>query len=94
MNQIPLHEKHTCGCGDHEADWPELDARVIPHAIRHGAIIGAFSQLAPGAAMVLVAPHTPLPLLAQIEQLMPGALQVSYLEEGPQAWRLLFTRTA
>ena len=43
---------------------------------------------------MLVAPHDPLPLLAQIEQRSPGAFRVDYVERGPEAWRLTFLRTA
>ena len=41
---LPLVEKdHACACGEHDAAHPELDARLIPHALRHGAILGALS---------------------------------------------------
>jgi uncharacterized protein (DUF2249 family) len=30
--------------------------------------------------------------LAQVEQRNPGVFNVSYLERGPEAWRLLFAR--
>ncbi|HET9498634.1 MAG TPA: DUF2249 domain-containing protein [Marmoricola sp.] len=84
---------HTCGCGGHdEAGYPELDARAVPHAIRHATVFGALDAVQPGGGMVLVAPHDPLPLLAQAEQRAPGAFEVSYLERGPEAWRLLFRR--
>lgn len=89
---LGLIEKSACGCHEHEADLPELDARVIPHAIRHGAIKGALGQLGSGAAMVLVAPHDPLPLLKQIEDEYPAAYEVSYVERGPEAWKLKFAR--
>lgn len=92
METIPIQEQHTCGCG-HEADaLPELDARTIPHAVRHGAIIGALNQLNTGAAMVLVAPHDPKPLLAQIDEIFAGTVEVSYLETGPGAWKLQLAR--
>jgi uncharacterized protein (DUF2249 family) len=92
---LPLVEKApTCACGEHDGAHPELDARLIPHALRHGAILGALSRVRPGAAMVLVAPHDPLPLLAEIERVENGAITVSYLDEGPEAWRLLLTRAA
>lgn len=71
---------------------PELDARIIPHAIRHGAVIGAFSQVRQGKAMVLAAPHNPLPLLKQLSEIEGEALEVSYLEEGPDVWRLRLDR--
>lgn len=83
-----------CGCHEHEEALPALDARVIPHAIRHGAIIGAFGQVRPGSAMALIAPHNPLPLLAQLEDLFGDDLDVSYLEEGPQAWKLRLAKRA
>lgn len=84
----------TGGCGCHEADsaLPELDARAIPHAIRHATIKGALGSLAPGAGMVLVAPHDPIPLLAQIEAEWPDTYAVEYVERGPAAWRLAFVR--
>ncbi len=84
---------HTCGCGETEDDgYPELDARIVPHAIRHATIFGALDAVRPDGGLVLVAPHDPLPLLAQIEQREPGAFAVDYLERGPEAWRLQFVR--
>jgi len=85
-----------CSCGEvDEAGYPELDARAVPHAIRHATIFGALDVVAPGGGMVLVAPHDPLPLLAQLEQRAPRQFEVSYLERGPEAWRIqLIRRTA
>jgi uncharacterized protein (DUF2249 family) len=84
---------HSCTCGEVDGPgYPELDARVVPHAIRHATIFGALDAVGPGGGLVLVAPHDPLPLLAQVEQCNPGVFDVSYLERGPEAWRLLFTR--
>lgn len=71
---------------------PELDARIIPHAIRHGAVIGAFSQVRQGRAMVLIAPHNPLPLLGQLTEIEGDALEVTYLQQGPDVWRLRLAR--
>ncbi len=84
---------HTCGCGEKDPDgYPELDARAVPHAIRHATIFGALDAVRPGSGMVLVAPHDPKPLLAQVEQRSPGAFDVQYVETGPEAWRLAFVR--
>lgn len=86
---------HTCGCGEVDGpELPELDARAVPHAIRHATIFGALDAVQPGGGLVLVAPHDPLPLLAQVEQRAPGAFRVDYLERGPEAWRLSFIRSA
>lgn len=85
---------HTCACGEVDGSgYPELDARAIPHAIRHATIFGALESVRPGAGLELVAPHDPLPLLDQLEQRWPGAFSVSYLERGPEAWRLCLVRS-
>lgn len=85
--------EHTCSCGEVDsAGYPELDARVVSHAIRHATIFGALDAVAPGGGLVLVAPHDPQPLLTQVEQREPGAFEVTYLERGPQDWRLQFVR--
>ncbi len=84
---------HTCGCGEVDGPgYPELDARAVPHAIRHATIFGALDSVPPGGGLVLVAPHDPLPLLGQVEQRYSSAFDVDYLERGPEAWRLSFAR--
>jgi uncharacterized protein (DUF2249 family) len=86
---------HTCSCGEQQAEgYPELDARSIPHAIRHATIFGALDTVAAGGGLVLVAPHDPIPLLGQIDERWPGRFTVEYLENGPQRWRLALTRSA
>ena len=93
MTDLPITEtKSGCTCGHHDEDLPVLDARTIPHAIRHASILGAVASLAPGAAMALIAPHNPLPLLAQIREAHGDAIDISYLEEGPEAWTLKLAR--
>lgn len=85
----------STGCGCHDAGEhsdPVLDARTIPHAIRHGAIFGALDSLGGGGAMVLIAPHDPLPLLDQARSRYPEGLQVEYLQSGPDAWHLRMVR--
>ena len=82
-----------CTCGGHgHASEPVLDARVIPHEIRHAAIFGALDSLAPGSAIVLVAPHDPLPLLAQARARYADGIGVEYLQEGPDAWQVRLSR--
>ena len=92
--EIPVTQAKQggCGCGCSHNETPVLDARSLAPAIRHGAILGAVASLAPGAAVVLIAPHDPLPLLAQIADREAGAITVRYLDEGPDAWRLRLTR--
>ncbi|MGW1955885.1 DUF2249 domain-containing protein [Streptomyces sp. NPDC001920] len=79
----------ACGCGGaEETNEPELDVRDVPHAIRHATVFGALDAVPAGTAMVLIAHHDPLPLLAQIEQRSPGVFAVEYLQRGPETWRL------
>ena len=82
----------SCGRQDPAGVLPELDARAIPHALRHATIFGALDSVVSGGGMVLVAPHDPLPLLAQVDQRWPGHFTVDYLERGPEAWRVRFVR--
>lgn len=85
---------HDCTCGETDGPgYPELDVRQVPHKIRHATVFGALEAIAPGGGLVLVAPHDPLPLLAQVQQRWPGGFAVTYLERGPEAWRLSLVRT-
>jgi uncharacterized protein (DUF2249 family) len=79
---------HSCGCGEHDADDPVLDVREVPHSIRHATVFGAFDAVPAGGALVLVAPHDPIPLLHQLDQRTAGRLEIHYEQRGPQAWRL------
>lgn len=97
-----------CGCGGHDEAHgghdhghdaapaapgrPVLDARQVPHNIRHATVFGALDAVRPGAGLELIAPHDPLPLLAQVEERDPGAFEISYLERGPEVWRVALDR--
>jgi len=83
-----------CGCGEQDrvGVLPELDARAVPHAIRHATIFGALDSVGAGGGLVLVSPHDPLTLLAQLGQRSPGLFSVDYLERGPERWLLRFIR--
>jgi len=87
----PAHGGGGCGCG-HSDEEPELDARTIPHEVRPATLMTALESVQPGASMVLVAPHDPVPILDQIERRNPGGFEVEYLQRGPDAWRLRFSR--
>jgi len=89
---LPIHEAGACGCGEHEASEPELDVRQIPHQIRHATVFGALSAIRPGQSMILTAHHDPKPLLDQIADREGGTIAVSYLQQGPEAWRLRLQR--
>lgn len=92
VTEINLTPKSSCGCGGTHDQLPELDARIIPHAVRHAAIHGVVDTLQSGASFVLIAPHDPVPLLNQISDRHGDAISVEYVERGPEAWKLKFTR--
>lgn len=86
MANLPLTDRHS------DSAPVELDARAIPHKIRHAAVHGVVDSLGPGRSFVLVAPHDPKPLLAQVRDHHGDDITVEYLEQGPEAWRLQLTR--
>ena len=53
---------------------------------------GPSTRSASAAAMVLIAPHDPLPLLDQARSRYPDGLTVEYLQSGPDAWHLRLAR--
>jgi len=80
-----------CGCSGNEGT-PELLAASLPKVIRHGAIIGGLTSMKAGQKLVLVVGHDPLPLLTQLNRAAPEAFALTYLERGPETFRLEFTR--
>lgn len=86
---------HSCTCGEADGpEYPELDARDVPHAIRHATVLGALGSVRPGGGLILIAPHDPLPLLRQVNERWPGVFTIGYQERGPEAWRLTLHRPA
>ena len=81
-----------CACGHPGEEEVVLDTRQIPHAIRHATIFGALGAIAPGFSLDLIANHNPLPLLSQLEERRPDEFEVEYVDDGPEVWRLRFTR--
>lgn len=95
MSQIPVTETAKgggCGCGCSHDGTPELDARELPPMIRHGAILGSLASVPVGGALVLIAPHDPLPLLGQINDIYGDAITVEYLDRQPDAVKVQFNK--
>ncbi len=83
--------KHLPIASNTNQEIPALNAIVIPHALRHGAIHGALSTRAVGESMILIAPHNPLPLLAEVADRAED-FEITYLVEGPDDWHIQLTR--
>lgn len=70
-----------------EADR-QLDVRVIPPREKHPAIFRTFDDLAAGQGFVLVNDHNPKPLYYEFEAERTGTFEWTYLEQGPDVWRV------
>lgn len=71
-----------------------LDLRQIAPPQRHSLIFSAFETLLPGQSLELVNDHDPQPLHAQFQTRSPGQFSWSYLEQGPQVWRVEIGKSA
>lgn len=76
-----------------EKETPTLQANLIPHAIRHGAIHGALGTRQIGESLILVAPHNPVPLLREVEA-REEKYELEYLKEEPREYHIKFTRVS
>lgn len=65
-----------------------VDVRTIPPRERHPLIFQTFDDLEPGAALILVNDHEPRPLYYQFLHERPDQFVWTYLEEGPDIWRV------
>jgi uncharacterized protein (DUF2249 family) len=86
-------EGHACGCA-HDENEVVLDVRAIPHAVRHASVRGAFGAIPVGGSLVLIAPHRPMPLLAELSADAAGAIAFEFLVEEPSECHVRVTRTA
>mgnify|MGYP002622585867 CR=1 FL=1 len=66
----------------------EVDVRSLVPAQRHATIFDLVERLTPGESFVLVNDHDPKPLYYQLEAEHPRAFSWTYLERGPEAWRV------
>lgn len=70
----------------------ELDVRALPHQARHGVILGKMQALTATGALVLTNDHDPLPLKYQADAMWPDQFEWTYLDEGPDEWRVSIAR--
>ena len=71
-----------------------IDVRAIAPRERHPLIFSTFGALSPGQAMELVNDHDPKPLYYQFSAELPGQFGWTYIEQGPQTWRVSIKRLA
>jgi len=92
-----------CGCGGDQPAAasapiatltidPRIDVRQLPHAQRHTQVLAALATLPADGALVLLAPHAPLPLLSEINRRYAGQFTTEWLQNGPDVWQIRLHR--
>ena len=71
-----------------------LDVRPLPPREKHLRIHETFAALQPGAAMLLVNDHDPKPLHYEFQAERPGQFTWTYVESGPEVWRVRIAKQA
>ena len=71
-----------------------IDVRQIEPRLRHTIIFQIFAALQQGQAIQIRSDHDPKPLRRQFELNCEGAFGWTYLEEGPDVWRIRISRDA
>ncbi len=72
----------------------ELDLREIPRIQRHPLVFARFDALGVGESFELVNDHDPIPLHRQMGAMRPGQAEWSYLDRGPEVFRIRVARIA
>ena len=70
----------------------ELDVRVIPPREKHPTIFSTFDALSSGQSLLLINDHDPRPLRYQLLAERPGTFEWTYVEQGPDTWRVRIDR--
>ena len=70
------------------ATLAEIDVRTIAPYERHAQLFARFDALQTGEAFVIVNDHNPVPLHMQLEGRAPGQVAWTYLQQGPDLWRV------
>ena len=72
----------------HTAVPNEIDVRSLVPMQRHQKIFQLVDELAPGGKFILINDHDPKPLYYQLEAEHPRQFSWTYLERGPEVWRV------
>lgn len=71
----------------------ELDVRTLPPPKKHSTIHELLEGLTPGDTLRIVNDHDPRPLRYELEHDYPESFQWTYVESGPQTWRVDICKT-
>ncbi len=65
-----------------------VDVREIDPRVRHTVLFQLFENLGPDDALELLVDHDPRPLRMQLEARHGAGCHWTYLEQGPDLWRV------
>ncbi|HXG51302.1 MAG TPA: DUF2249 domain-containing protein [candidate division Zixibacteria bacterium] len=65
-----------------------LDIRPVPVREKHPTIFRTFDALGPGETLLLINDHDPRPLYYQFAAERAGEFDWSYVEQGPETWKV------
>lgn len=71
-----------------------IDVRTLVPAQRHARIFQLVDELSPGGSFELVNDHDPKPLYYQLEAEHPKQFSWTYLQQGPDVWRVQIGKLA
>lgn len=71
----------------------EADIRTLPLGEKHRAIHLRLEELEPGRTLRIVNDRDPRPLRHELEDAHPGCFTWTYVESGPEAWRVDILKT-
>lgn len=71
-----------------------LDVRDINPQHRHAIVQKLIDRLDLGRSLQLIADHNPRPVQGYFEMVHGDEAQFSYLEQGPEIWRVRLARVA
>lgn len=71
----------------------ELDVRTLPPPKKHATIHELLEGLAPGDTLRIINDHDPRPLRYELEHDYPESFEWTYVESGPQTWRVDISKT-
>jgi uncharacterized protein (DUF2249 family) len=69
-----------------------IDVREIESRIRHTVIFQLFEHLDAASCLQLIVDHDPRPLRIQLEAKHGDRCRWTYLEQGPDVWRIRLQR--
>jgi uncharacterized protein (DUF2249 family) len=75
-------------------DLASIDVRTIPPRERHPRIFAMANALDVGKSFIIINDHDPRPLHYQLQAEYPGQFSWTYLDTGPEVWRVELGRQA